>query len=172
MENWVVKFRAAVAQNELLFIYGPLRGAASETCLELYVTMEGVANIASATDQIEHDFVSDVLTDIEPETTRDYGGWLNWQVIYVVYEERSLDPPPLTLSTWSMKMIDMYWILVEELDARCRIHHFPPDVSYDRDTARRWWATIKIKVPEHEDSSFLTIQDDTLSQDDTPSMTF
>ena len=145
------------------FIYGPLRRAASETCLELYVTMEGVANIASATDQIEHDFVSDVLTDIEPETTRDYGGWFNWQVIYMVYEERSLDPPPLTLSTWSMKLIDMYWILVEELDARCRIHNFPPEVSYDGETARR---------AEHEESSFLTIQDDTLSQDDTPSMTF
>ena len=127
--------------------------------------MEGVANIASATDQIEHDFVSDVLTDIEPETTRDYGGWFNWQVIYTVYEERSL-------STWSMKMIDMYRILVEDLDARCRIHHFPPDVPYDRETARRWWATNKIKVHEHEDSSFLTIRDDTLSQGDTPSMTF
>ena len=74
MENWVVEFRAAVAQNELLFIYGPLRGAASETCLELYVTMEGVATIASATDQIEHDFLYDILTDIEPETTREYGG--------------------------------------------------------------------------------------------------
>ena len=122
-----------------------------------------------ATDQIEHDFVSDVLTDIEPETTRDYGGWFNWQVIYVVYEERSLDPPPLTLSTWSMKIIDMYWILVEELDARCRIHHFPPDVSYDRDTARRWWATIEITAPEQEDSSFLAIQDHTPIRDDTPS---
>ena len=99
MENWVVKFRAAVAQNELLFIHGPLRRAASETCLELYVTMEGVANIAFETDQIEHDFVYDVLAEIEPETTRDYGGWFNWQVFYVVYEERSLDTPPLTLST-------------------------------------------------------------------------
>ena len=83
----------------------------------------------------------------------------------MVFEERSLDPPPLNLR-------HMYEILVEELDACCMIHRFPPDVSHDRDLARRWWATIKIKVPEHEDVSFLTIQDDTLSQDDTPSMTF
>ena len=126
MENWAVEFRAAVAQNELLFIYGPLRRAASETCLELYVTMEGVANIALATDQIGHGVVSAVLTEIEPESARDYGGWFSWPVIFAVYEE--LSPHPLPLPT-------MYGILVEELDARCRIYHFPPD----------------------EDSSFLTI---------------
>ena len=56
--------------------------------------------------------------------------------------------------------------------AAANVEGSPHDVSHDRDLARRWWATIEIKVPEHEESSFLTIQDDTLSQDDTPSMAF
>ena len=124
--DWVVKFRAAVAQNESQFIYGPPRGVTSKTLLDFYVTMEGVANIVLATDQIGHGVVSAVLTDIEPESARDYGGWFSWLVIFAVYEERSLHPLPLPT---------MHGILVEELDARCRIYHFPPD----------------------EDSSFLTI---------------
>ena len=117
-KDWVVKFRAAVAQNESHFIYGPSDGWTSKTGFTFYVTMEGVANIALATDQIGHGVVSAVLTDIEPESARDYGGWFSWPVIFAVYEERS--PHPLPLPT-------MYWILVEELDARCRIYHFPPD---------------------------------------------
>ena len=116
--DWVVKFRAAVAQNESQFIYGPPRGATSKTLLDFYVTMKGVANIVLATDQIGHGVVSAVLTDIEPESARDYGGWFSWLVIFAVYEERSLHPLPLPT---------MYWILVEELDARCRIYHFPPE---------------------------------------------
>ena len=118
-KDWVVKFRAAVAQNESHFIYGPSDGWTSKTGFTFYVTMEGVANIALATDQIGHGVVSAVLTEIEPESAREYGGWFNWTVIFAVYEDVSPHPVPLTT---------MYWILVEELDARCRIYHFPPDV--------------------------------------------